>query len=93
MISFSLSQNRICLRQFLQDCTLFLDVSFLFSRRGLPIPGRMDVTLPQQALVISSTHLPLPVNQILTLIRERFSPQLERYNIDLDDGYAQDHDL
>jgi hypothetical protein len=60
-----------------------------FSRRGVRIPRQMDRTIPQQALVISSTNLPLPVNQILTLIRERFSAQLEQYHIVLDDGHTE----
>jgi len=60
-----------------------------FARRGMRIPGRMDVTVPQQALVIDSTNLPLPVDQLLSLIRERFSAQLERYKIDLDDGQVE----
>lgn len=64
-----------------------------FPRRGMHIPRRMDVTVPQQALVIFSTNLPLPVDQLLTLIRERFAAQLERYNIVVDDGYVGGHDL
>jgi hypothetical protein len=64
-----------------------------FSRRGMQIPKRMDVTVPQQALVIRSTNLPLPVDQLLRLIRERFSPQLERYEIFVDDGSVEGSDL
>ncbi|MBV9615559.1 MAG: hypothetical protein JO031_08890 [Ktedonobacteraceae bacterium] len=60
-----------------------------FARRGMRIPGRMDVTVPQQALVIVSTNLSLPVDQLLSLIRERFSAQLERFKIDLDDGQVE----
>ena len=67
-------------------------ISF-FSRRGTRIPRQMDVTVPQQALVISSTNLPLPVDQLLTLIRERFSTQLEQYHIMLDDGHTEDQNL
>ena len=67
-------------------------ISF-FSRRGTRIPRQMDVTVPQQALVISSTNLPLPVDQLLTLIHERFSTQLEQYHIVLDDGHTEDQNL
>ncbi len=60
-----------------------------FFRRGVSLPRRMDVTVPQQALVISSTNLPLPVDQLLSRIRERFSAELERDKIDLDDGHEE----
>jgi hypothetical protein len=64
-----------------------------FSRRGVRIPRWMDVTVPQQALVISSTNLPLPVDQLLSLIGERFSVQVEHYKIDLDDGQGEGKEL
>jgi hypothetical protein len=58
-------------------------ISF-FSRQGGRIPRRIDITAPQLALGIPDTNLPLPVDQLLAQVRERFSVQLERYNIDLD---------
>lgn len=63
-----------------------------FSRRGVPIPRKIDATVPQQALVISSTNLPLPVDQLLLLIRERFAVQLDRHKIVLDDGHEGSQD-
>lgn len=63
-----------------------------FSQRGMPTPRRMDVTVPQQALLIPAANLPLPVDQLLTLIREQFSAELERYHIELDDGQGEEGD-
>ena len=59
------------------------------SRQGGHIPKGIDITVPQMTLGIPSTNLPLPVEQLLSLIRERFSDQLGRYKIDLDDGYEE----
>ncbi len=60
-------------------------VSF-FSRQGKSIPRRLNVTVPQLALGIQAINLPIPVDQLLAQIRARFSDQLERYHIDLDDN-------
>ena len=65
----------------------------LSSRKGWNIPRGMDITMPQEALSIPSTNLPLPVDQILVLIRERFSAELEQYHIVLDDGRTQGQNL
>ncbi len=40
-----------------------------------------------------STNLPLPVDQLLALIRERFSTQLEQYRIVLDDGNTEGQNI
>ena len=55
-----------------------------FARQGKPIPRGMDITRPQEALLILSTNLPIPVDELLAQIRERFAAQLERYHIDID---------
>lgn len=62
-------------------------VSF-FSRSARHLPKHLGITIPQQVLIIRGVNIPLPVNQLLTQIREKFSLQLARYNIDLDDQYA-----
>ncbi len=59
----------------------------LSSRKGWNIPGGRDITVSQEVLSMPSINLPLPVDQILALIRERFAAQLERYKIVLDDGH------
>lgn len=56
-----------------------------FSRQGSRIPRHLDPTIPQQAVVVQGVNLALPIDQLLAQIRERFSDQLARYNIDLDD--------
>lgn len=56
-------------------------VSF-FARQGKRIPRSINITEPQLVLGISSIRLPIPVDELLALIRERFSVQIERYHID-----------
>ncbi|HEU5376791.1 MAG TPA: hypothetical protein VFV38_15250 [Ktedonobacteraceae bacterium] len=63
-------------------------VSF-FSRRDGRIPQHLDLTTPHQAFVVQGINLSLPVDQLLAQIRERFSDQLERYNIYLNDGHEE----
>jgi hypothetical protein len=57
-----------------------------FARKGKRIPWRLDTTVPQLALGIRQSNLPLPVDQLLTQIHERFSAQIEHYHIYLDGG-------
>jgi hypothetical protein len=61
----------------------------LSSRTGWNIPHGMDITVPQEVLSMPSTNLPIPDDQILVLIHERFSAELERYSISLEDGYEE----
>ncbi len=60
-------------------------VSFL-SRQGKGVPRRLNIAVPQLALGILDTNLPIPVDQLLAQICERFSAQLERYSINLESG-------
>jgi len=53
-----------------------------FARQGKRIPRSNNITEPQLVLGISSIRLPIPVDELLALIRERFSVQIERYHID-----------
>jgi hypothetical protein len=57
-----------------------------FSRQGGRIPRWLDLTVPQQVCVTQGTNLALPIDQLLTQIREKFAVQLEHYQIELDDG-------
>ena len=66
-------------------------ISF-FSRQGRGIPGLLNISEPQLALGIPETNLPLPVDQLLAQIRERFSAQLAYYHIDVDDRHAEDQE-
>lgn len=66
-------------------------ISF-FSRQGRGIPGYLNISEPQLALGIPETNLPLPVDQLLAQIRERFSAQLAYYHIDVDDRHAEDQE-
>ena len=65
----------------------------LSSRKGWNMPQSMDITVSQEALSMPSTNLPLPVDQLLALIRERFSTQLEQYHIVLDDGHTEGQNI
>ena len=56
-----------------------------FARHGKRIPQRMNINVPQLAFGIPSVNLPLPVNEVLAQIRERFAAQVERYHIDVDE--------
>lgn len=58
----------------------------VFARHGKRIPQRMNISEPQMAFGLPSVNLPLPVDEVLAQIRERFAAQLERYQIDVNDG-------
>ncbi len=60
-----------------------------FARHGKHMPSRMDISVPQLALGIPAVNLPLPVDQLLAQIRERFAAQLEWYHIDVDDRHEE----
>ena len=53
-----------------------------FARQGKSLPRSKDMTGPQLALGLPGVRLPLPVDDVLVLIRERFSTEIERYHID-----------
>src|SRR5260370_6369577 len=57
----------------------------VFARRGERIPQRMNISEPQMAFGLPAVNLPLPVDEVLAQIRERFAAQLERYQIDVND--------
>ncbi len=61
----------------------------VFARHGKRIPQRMNISEPQMAFGLPSVNLPLPVDEVLAQIRERFAAQLERYQIDMDDGRGE----
>ncbi len=58
----------------------------LSTRYGKPLPRNMDITVPQEALALPRSNLPVPVEQVLVQIRERFAAQIERYHIEVLDG-------
>lgn len=63
-----------------------------FTRRGKDSSRVLDTSVPQLALGILPSNLPLPVDQLLSLIREQFAEQIAYYHIDLDDGQKEDED-
>lgn len=56
-------------------------VAFL-SRQSKRLPKGRDLAGPQLALGIPAANLPIPVDELLAQIRERFAEQIERYHID-----------
>jgi hypothetical protein len=58
-----------------------------FARHGKQPPRQLDVTVPQPALSIPQSNLPLPIGQLIGQIREQFAPQVERYHINLDEEH------
>lgn len=59
-------------------------VSF-FARHGKRPPRRLDVTVPQPAISIPQSNLPLPIEQLMAQIREQFAAQIAMYHITLDE--------
>lgn len=55
-----------------------------FARQGKRPPRGLDITELQMAFSIRGANLPIPVDQLLGWIRERFSLQLERYHIEME---------
>jgi len=57
-----------------------------FTRQGKAPPRIVDTSVPQLALGIPQSNLPVPVDQLLSQIQEQFAEQIASYHIDLDDG-------
>jgi hypothetical protein len=53
----------------------------LTARQSKRLPGSRNLEGPQLALGVTAASLPIPVNELLALVRERFSEQIERYHI------------
>jgi hypothetical protein len=57
-----------------------------FTRQGKAPPRVLDTSVPQLALGIPQSNLPVPVDHLLSQIQEQFAEQIASYHIDVDDG-------
>jgi hypothetical protein len=59
------------------------------SRQSKSPPHVLDTSMPQLALGIPQSNLPIPVDHLLSQIRAQFAEQIAYYHIDLDDGQEE----